>query len=389
MPYKGTRRKKKRTHQDPEKLALDAGKSIEAPPRSAIYHHGASDPTMAALIQDWRRVFLPHTMNKLKAKNANTVRDFVALSGPLGLTHMHIFSSPNFGATLRLGRLPRGPTLLFRVESYTTSRDIVSKQRRSFVGGQLQFNTPPLVILNGFKAQNDRPDLKLMSDMLQSLVPPVAVDSSLELNKIQRVLLFQHVADSDGLVEVRHYTIVARPVGLSRAIQKLRDGNVPRTMSSAESISDVVTQEGLLSDTDGEGEEVNLPEEVNFKRQAGRCRVKLIELGPRMTWQLMRVEAGLCGGEVLWHRYVNKTEDEIIRLRAKAKTKERTKRQRAKEQQANVEAKKQKKTKVRAGQTPGEFKDEAGGDDGVGADFEEVGRDDAQFDDLDFDDGEE
>lgn len=43
-----------------------------------------------------------------------------------------------------------------------------------------------------------------------------------------------------------------------------------------------------------------------------RCSsIRLQELGPRLTLELMKVERGLCEGEVLYHSYVKKTQDEV------------------------------------------------------------------------------
>jgi len=376
MPYKGTRRKKHRTHKS-DADGIDQGKQSSTqeaapPPRLVAYHHGPADPSMDELVADWRKVFLPHTFSKLKKHSKNSVKDFIAISVPLGLTHMHIFGSAQHGATLRIGRVPHGPTLLFRVESYTTSRDVISKQKRQYMGGHTQFTTPPLVLLNNFKPSQEEPQVELMTQMLQSMVPPVAVQTTSELNKINRVVLFHHLPQEDGLIEVRHYTVIARSVSLSRAVQKLRDGLLPRSIGTAESISEVLTHDAALSDTDGEGEEVSLPEEVFFKRQQGRCRVKLVELGPRMTLKLLRVEVGLCEGEVIWHRYIEKTPEEVIKTRHAAKKRENMKRQRVKEQEENVARKKDAKgRKIRGRNARGDTGDEDSGP----ADFDEVHQD--------------
>lgn len=39
--------------------------------------------------------------------------------------------------------------------------------------------------------------------------------------------------------------------------------------------------------------------------------IRLQELGPRLTLELMKVERGLCEGEVLYHSYVTKTAEEV------------------------------------------------------------------------------
>ena len=39
------------------------------------------------------------------------------------------------------------------------------------------------------------------------------------------------------------------------------------------------------------------------------CR--LTELGPRLTLQLVKVEEGICDGEVMFHEFIHKTEEEL------------------------------------------------------------------------------
>ena len=45
---------------------------------------------------------------------------------------------------------------------------------------------------------------------------------------------------------------------------------------------------------------------------------RLTENGPRMKLQLVKIEDGLCSGEVLFHEYIEKTEEEI-QLQRKAR----------------------------------------------------------------------
>lgn len=42
------------------------------------------------------------------------------------------------------------------------------------------------------------------------------------------------------------------------------------------------------------------------------CR--LTEVGPRMSLQLIKIEDGVCSGEVLFHEFVSKTPEELREL---------------------------------------------------------------------------
>jgi ribosome biogenesis protein SSF1/2 len=66
------------------------------------------------------------------------------MAGPLGVTHMLLFSRTEIGANLRIARTPRGPTLHFRVHSYSLSKD-VKKYQKAPRDSVNDFLNPPLV----------------------------------------------------------------------------------------------------------------------------------------------------------------------------------------------------------------------------------------------------
>jgi ribosome biogenesis protein SSF1/2 len=69
------------------------------------------------------------------------------MCGPLGITHMMLFSRSEGGNTnLRVALAPRGPTLNFRVENYSLCKDVQRSQRHPKGSGK-EFITPPLVRL--------------------------------------------------------------------------------------------------------------------------------------------------------------------------------------------------------------------------------------------------
>jgi ribosome biogenesis protein SSF1/2 len=64
-----------------------------------------------------------------------------------------------------------------------------------------------------------------------------------------------------------------------------------------------------------------------------------------MTLELVKIEDGLCDGEVLYHTYVTKTPEQITELRKRNTEKKRLKEERKREQDANVKRKQEKKQK--------------------------------------------
>lgn len=63
-----------------------------------------------------------------------------------------------------------GPTLTFRVVSYSLMKDVVALQRRPHSPGA-EFKSPPLVVLNNFGGKENHK--QLMAVMFQNMFPPI------------------------------------------------------------------------------------------------------------------------------------------------------------------------------------------------------------------------
>ncbi len=116
-------------------------------PKSMVIRIGAGEvgPSVSQLAKDVRAMMEPGTASRLKERKANRLRDYITMAGPLGVTHLLLFSRSETGNTnLRLAITPRGPTLHFRVEKYSLCKD-VRKALKHPKGTNKEFLTPPLV----------------------------------------------------------------------------------------------------------------------------------------------------------------------------------------------------------------------------------------------------
>lgn len=144
------RRVKKRTHAGAKVPATPAainGHASARDPKSLVIRIGAGEvgASVSQLASDVRGVMEPGTASRLKERRANRLRDYVTMCGPLGVTHLLLFSRSESGNTnLRLAVAPRGPTFHFRVEKYSLSKDVRRAQRHPKGGGK-EYLTPPLV----------------------------------------------------------------------------------------------------------------------------------------------------------------------------------------------------------------------------------------------------
>ena len=302
----------------------------------------------------------------------------------MGVTHLLAISQNSNKITLRMGRTPNGPTLSFRIKRFTLGRQIRSIQRRPYDSTKA-FESPPIVVTNNFGDVSAAPHVKLMRITFQNMFPAINV-STVKLGDCRRVVLFNFIrreenddeddssakqksgaekdgdnnnddVDEDEEVEIRHYAIRTKPIGVDRKVRRLVEAKVPN-LSKLNDIADYITNSGAgaedMSDSEAEDEtsHVVLPAKSkkggkkknnnnNNNAASQKSALKLVELGPRLRLKLYKVERGLASGDVMYHAYVHKTPTEIAELKARKDGEVALKKRRRDEQDANV-ARKQK-----------------------------------------------
>jgi ribosome biogenesis protein SSF1/2 len=343
-----TRRKKHRTHVE---VQAKPGETKNDVPRSFVMKRGKLSDLVSDLTDDVRRVMEPHTAVNLKESKTNKLKDFVQVSGPLGISHFLILSATDKSRYVKICRAPRGPTLSFRVHKYTLAREVAAAQRNPRSPPNA-FRSPPLVVLNNF---GDAPHQKLATITFQNLFPPINV-KKVKLSTCQRAVLVDYDKDTNRF-QFRHYAISAAPTGSNRALRKLLTTRNAPDLGNLTDVSEFFDKAalGAASDaSDSEGEDaiaarVDLTQDYNRVAKADtRSRVILQEIGPRMELELVKVEEGMCEGRVLYHAYVNKTEEEVVALERKKVDAEALRKKRKEEQEANVRRKEKEKAEKAA-----------------------------------------
>ncbi|KAL8998079.1 MAG: hypothetical protein Q9169_002772 [Polycauliona sp. 2 TL-2023] len=431
------RRHKKRTHvgaQQGSSNGVPANSSATRGPKTMVIRMGAGDvgSSVSQLVKDVRNVMEPGTASRLKERKSNRLRDYTTMAGPLGITHLLLFSRSSTGNTnLRLALFPRGPTLHFRVERYSLCKD-VRKALKHPKGSGKNYLSPPLLVMNNFVSPEEGDQSKhsspkhletLSTTIFQSLFPPISPQST-PLSSIRRVLLLDRQIpkstaatnspeNSPYVINLRHYAIVTKLTGLSRGVRRinaaaptLKDRASKKGMPNLGKLEDVAdyildpsaAEGGFISgsesevDTDAEVEVVDVNRrKVLNKKQAEEARknerdgqhggtgaqkraVKLVELGPRMTLRMTKVEEEVCGGRVMWHEYLSKSDEEIKEMEKVWELRKREKATRKRVQKENVEKKRS------ARPSNGEAADDAP----EGALDEDDGDDSGGWDDEDF-----
>ncbi|TKS92104.1 Suppressor of SWI4 1 -like protein [Collichthys lucidus] len=320
-----------------------AEETYGAVPHSFVFHRGQIGKNVGQLILDVRRVMEPFTAESLKVRKKNVLKDFVAIAGPLGVTHFMIFSKSPSSLNMRLARLPKGPTLHFKVLKYSLVKDVVSCLKKHRMHEQ-QFTHHPLLILNNFGS--DGMHVKLMATMFQNMFPAINVHK-VSLNNIKRCVLLNYNPESQE-IEFRHYSLKVVPVGMSRGVKKLMQERFPN-MSKFEDISELLMKGANLSESeaeqDGEHNITELPQVYSGRGNMAsqQSAVRLTEIGPRMTLQLTKIQEGMGEGNVLYHNIISKTEEEIQEILNRKEAQLKDKESRRKKQEQNVALKKEKR----------------------------------------------
>ncbi|KAF2687543.1 brix domain-containing protein c [Lentithecium fluviatile CBS 122367] len=405
MGRRGSQRKKQSVA---DKQA--AKKPIEGNPKSMVIRIGAGEvgSSVSQLVNDMRQVMQPDTAVRLKERRANKLRDYTTMAGPLGVTHLLLFSRSESGNTnLRLAKIPRGPTLHFRVEKYSLAKDIIKSLKHPRSGSD-DYQLAPLLVMNNFMTSDaERERLgdkappkhleKLVTDMFQGLFPPIQPHAT-PLQSIKRVLLLNREPPSEEngtcTISLRHYAITTRVTGLPKAIRRLyaaekligsrekKKRGLPN-LGALDDVADYMLDPSAAGYTSASDTEMDTDAEVEVaapvarkvmskrerekavaggdarKSRDGRPNVekravKLIELGPRMILRLTKVEEDICSGKVMWHEFVTKSKEEVKVMDEVWEKRNQEKAERRRIQRENIE----KKRKERGEKGEGEEEDE-------------------------------
>jgi ribosome biogenesis protein SSF1/2 len=146
-----------------------------------VIKRGHVEKDIKDLINDMRNVMEPYTASELKVTKKNSLKDFVSIAGPMHVTHLIMFSQTEIGDYMKLMRLPRGPTLHFKVEDFSLVNDVLSVMKKKY-NHKKQYLHQPLLILNGFNSKvadsnipHIEPHLKLLTTTLQNMFPSINV----------------------------------------------------------------------------------------------------------------------------------------------------------------------------------------------------------------------
>lgn len=301
----GPRRKKKNSKR--HKGSSWEPAPLKEAPHSFVIKRGQIGTDFMKLMQDLRCVLEPFTAKNLHVTRKNSVRDFVSVASIFHVQNMIIVTRTEKSAYLKFAKLPRGPTLTYKIINFTLRKDVIASQRRPCSTPDLYLRAP-LVIMKSFnekikgeeKSEHDTNELQTV--MWQGLFPSIDV-RQIKLLKMKRCVLLRQNPDN-GEIDFRHYAIKVKPVGVSKPIRRLVTRKKIPDLGKFQSIDEMIDDGGMSSGaSDGEDDQIDESRHVDTTNEdfsTPKSAIRLVELGPRMTIRLCKVQEGLLGGEKLY-----------------------------------------------------------------------------------------
>ena len=262
MPKRGYKRVKRRTQNNSassETSNRNKNKSLlkkneEIIPQSIIIPRGKISKNLSKLVVDLRHIMMPHTSENLKVRKSNVLKDFVHVASSLDVTHILTVKQAGVKnsnqAYLRIARIPRGPTLTFKINAFALSNHVKAIQKNPVDFSKI-FDHSPLVILNNFEKQESR-HIKIMQLTFQAMFPKINVQTT-KIAECKRAVLLNYDENKDE-VEIRHFMITSSPAGASKPIRRLLKNKTPN-LQEKNDIADIVEDYGYgTSDSEYEDE---------------------------------------------------------------------------------------------------------------------------------------
>lgn len=162
-------------------------------------------------------------------------------------------------------------------------------------------------------------------------------------------MLFNLVSDESGdFIEFRHYGISARQRAINKSIKRLVNHNKVPNLSRYNDIADYIFAKGGGYSSESEADDlpdskIILPDDFQDKKKNTSVALRLHELGPRLKLKLVKIEEGVCRGNVVFHAYVKKSKAEIKAQSDEVKKKRELKAERKRIQDENVKRKQEEK----------------------------------------------
>lgn len=284
----------------------------------------------------------PNVVRTIKVLRSSRVKDLMAASGPLHITHAIMFTRTVNGLYMKLCTFPQGPTITFSIQNYSLQRDVLASQKRAPSVPPSYELTAPCLMMNSLQPHAGPSHLQLVASSMLQIFPKI-VPNETSCRFIRRCCLLNYDEKTEEL-DLRHYVVRLTNTASARLVTKLVNSKHIPDLHNFREVEDALAG-GAASESEGEEDsKVELKHQVEGSSQSrtSKSSIKMKDAGPRITMKVHKVQTGLLGGEVLYNRVKKLSAKEKKQLKELREIKKKEKLARKQRQAADI-ARKQKK----------------------------------------------
>jgi ribosome biogenesis protein SSF1/2 len=177
------------------------------------------------------------------------------------------------------------------------------------------------VIINGFGKGSEKEEAEailpfqersIVKTMFNNLFPGLDPVRSNPKN-VKRCVLIDYNKKLD-IIEFRHFYVKQNFTGINNKLKKIVNNNKIPNLGNCNDLAEYFTgNAGFVSDSDVD----HLPNaHIDVETIAGdqmkkqQVKLRLYEIGPRITMQLMKIEEGFLNGPVFYHKFNKLSKEE-------------------------------------------------------------------------------
>ena len=350
MPKHGSRKKKTRTHKP------FTEEEIDSVPKSIVIKRSTLPQELKQLMKNFRSMMYPFTAMKLKESKKMKIKELCKAARNFGVKNLIFFTSRQGKHYIRFCGTGKGPTFTFKIKGFVLNKDLQNKIPRNKILNAEHLGIP-LVLCKGFDGESQvinfkeglksetneklKKYLKILRAQFKNLFPDLASNKDANYDDCKRVVLFLYNKDKD-VVELRNYYIKKTFSGMNKKIKKLLNNEKLLDFSKVSDVSEMFLANKLEvsdSDVDNLQTKLDVEQKANGEKVKTEVNVRLYEIGPRISMNLIKIQEDFLKGEVLYHSLVSRTQNEIEEQREKIIQKNALREKRRKEQDENVKRK--------------------------------------------------
>lgn len=290
------------------------------------------------LVKECRGWFEPSVAKNLKEENKFKIKDYVKIAKHFNSSHILAFSQSEEHNNLKIiSLLENSKTFYFKINKYMFSSEIIKNKIENpnksynYSGSEKNSsnNTTELVI-------NPTDLLDNSNNTTETVENNGLISGANNQNKSSNI-------DINSLLNIgtrmNGYFII--PINIDKndliteLIEDIKNNTKVNHLTSRVLVVKQLTNNNYLFTN------YIIKRIENIKNN--QIKLYLVEIGPIMQLELQKIESGICSGEVLYHRYIHKTEEELKEREKKIKERANKKKERKEEQEENIRRKSKSK----------------------------------------------